>query len=49
MRLTKHAAKERAEVARWRTTLWAMPGVRDVPFPWGSFIGLEIHLANDRH
>jgi hypothetical protein len=29
---------------RWRTTLWPLPGVRDLRLPWGGFIGMAVKL-----
>jgi ubiquinone/menaquinone biosynthesis C-methylase UbiE len=36
----------RVQTIRWRTTLWPLPGVRDLPLPWGGFIGLAASLVD---
>lgn len=44
-RLVRQAAGKRLRRIQWRTTLWPLPLVRDLPLPWGGFIGLAAHLA----
>jgi ubiquinone/menaquinone biosynthesis C-methylase UbiE len=44
VRLAQHAAGERVRAIRWRTTLWPILGVEDLPLPWGGFIGLTVEL-----
>lgn len=46
VRLAEAAIGPRIESLRWRTTLWPLPGVTDLPLPWGGFIGLAVHLRN---
>ena len=43
--LVRDAAGPRLRDIRWRTTLWPLPLVRDLPLPWGGFIGLGATLA----
>lgn len=38
--LVRQSAVGRLHRLRWRTTLWPVPLVRDLPLPWGGFIGL---------
>ena len=45
-RLIHSSIKERGHSVRWRTTLWSLPGVGDLPLPWGGFIGLSVHLED---
>lgn len=45
-RLVRQAAGGRLRRVQWRTTLWPLPLVRDLPLPWGGFIGLAAGLAN---
>jgi len=45
--LARRAAGRRAKAVVWRTTLWPVPGVRDLPFPWGGFIGMAVHLHEE--
>jgi SAM-dependent methyltransferase len=45
-RLIDSSIKERNHSVRWRTTLWSLPGVADLPLPWGGFIGLSVHLED---
>lgn len=40
------AAGTRATGITWRTTLWPIPGVRDLPLPWGGFIGMAVQLRD---
>jgi SAM-dependent methyltransferase len=43
-RLVRRAAGQRRHQIHWRTTLWPVPLVRDLPLPWGGFIGLAARL-----
>jgi len=45
-RLVDSSIKERSHSVRWRTTLWSLPGVDDLPLPWGGFIGLSVQLED---
>jgi ubiquinone/menaquinone biosynthesis C-methylase UbiE len=47
-RLVVIAAGERFLSVRWRTTLWPIPQLTDLPLPWGGFIGLSVRLDSDR-
>jgi len=42
--LARQAAGPRAGTVVWRTTLWPISGVRDLPLPWGGFIGMAVQL-----
>ena len=42
--VTKTAERRLLDV-HWRTTLWPLPGVTDLPLPWGGFIGAVAKLA----
>jgi SAM-dependent methyltransferase len=44
--LVRQSAGRRLEHLCWRTTLWPVPLVRDLPLPWGGFIGLSARLKN---
>jgi ubiquinone/menaquinone biosynthesis C-methylase UbiE len=46
-RLVVQAAGERLRSVRWRTTLWPIPHLPDLPVPWGGFIGLAVQLAGE--
>jgi ubiquinone/menaquinone biosynthesis C-methylase UbiE len=46
VRLTQGVMGPRIESLRWRTTLWPLPGVADLPLPWGGIIGLAVRLHN---
>lgn len=46
-RLVVHAAGGRLQSVRWRTTLWPLLRLPDVPLPWGGFIGLVAQLRDD--
>lgn len=46
-RLIRQAAGERFRSVRWRTTLWPIPSLPDMPLPWGGFIGLAVQLSGD--
>lgn len=43
--LMQRAAGERFQSLRWRTTLWPIPWVTDLPLPFGGFTGLAVHLT----
>jgi SAM-dependent methyltransferase len=45
--LVRRAAGGRAGAVAWRTTLWPFPGVRDLPLPWGGFIGMAVQLHEE--
>jgi SAM-dependent methyltransferase len=47
MRLVRVAAGSRFVSARWRTTIFPMIWVADLPLPWGGFIALAAKLADD--
>jgi SAM-dependent methyltransferase len=42
--LVRQAAGPRLRRLYWRTTLWPLPLVHDLPLPWGGFIGLAAQL-----
>jgi ubiquinone/menaquinone biosynthesis C-methylase UbiE len=44
-RLVQAAAGARSARARWRTTLWPLPGLGSLPLPWGGFIGMSVELS----
>ena len=44
-RLVRLAAGRRVGAIAWRTTLWPLPAVRDLPLPWGGFIGMAVQLG----
>jgi ubiquinone/menaquinone biosynthesis C-methylase UbiE len=44
--LVRQTGGARVQSIRWRTTLWPLPGVRDLPLPWGGFIGLAACLVD---
>jgi len=43
-RLVHRTAGDRLQDVRYRTTLWPVPLVTDLPLPWGGFIGMAVHL-----
>lgn len=45
--LARRAAGQRAKAVVWQTTLWPIPGLRDLPLPWGGFIGMAVHLHEE--
>jgi ubiquinone/menaquinone biosynthesis C-methylase UbiE len=47
LQLVQDAAGERCSGARWRTTIWPIPWVTDLPLPLGGFIGLAARLVDD--
>lgn len=44
--LVMPAAKGHFRSVQWRTTLWPIPHLPDLPVPWGGFIVLAVHLAD---
>jgi ubiquinone/menaquinone biosynthesis C-methylase UbiE len=44
VQLARQAAGERVAAVRWRTTLWPLPWLGDLPLPWGGFIGVALKL-----
>ncbi len=45
--MVRRAAGMRFRAALWRTTLWPIPGMRDLRLPWGGFIGVAVHLKGE--
>lgn len=45
-RLVRVAAGSRLDGVRWRTTIWPLPWVKDLPLPFGGFIGLAARLKD---
>lgn len=46
-RMARRAAGGRLEEIAWRTTLWPIPGVRDLPLPWGGFTGMAVRMREE--
>jgi SAM-dependent methyltransferase len=46
--LARRAAGERAVEIVWRTALWPLPGLGDLPLPFGAFIGMRVRLRGSR-
>ena len=46
-KMVRRAAGRRARTVTWRTTLWPIFGVRDLPLPWGGFIGMGLQLHEE--
>lgn len=44
IQLVRTAAGPRCRGIHWRTTIWPLPLVTDLPLPWGGFIGLSARL-----
>lgn len=46
-KLVRQAAGQRGRALVWRTTLWPIPGVRNLSLPWGGFIGMGVQLHEE--
>jgi SAM-dependent methyltransferase len=46
--MVREAGRGRLSGVLWRTTLWPVPGVGDLPLPWGGFIGMAVQLRRER-
>ena len=46
-KMVREAAGQRTRTVLWRTTLWPIPGMRDLPLPWGGFIGMAVQLNEE--
>lgn len=42
--LIRKIGGKRVEEIRYRTTLWPVPFITDLPLPWGGFIGMTVRL-----
>lgn len=42
--LVSETAGPRLQDLCWRTTLWPVPGIADLPLPWGAFVGMVASL-----
>jgi hypothetical protein len=47
--LTRDAAAARVRAIHWRTTLWPIPGLKDLALPWGGFVALAAELNRMEH
>jgi len=45
--LARRAADRRVKTVLWRTTLWPIPGARDLPLHCGGFIGMAVILHEE--
>jgi ubiquinone/menaquinone biosynthesis C-methylase UbiE len=46
-RLLRRIVGKRLQGVRWRTTLWPMRFLKNLPLPFGGFIGMAVHLAEE--
>lgn len=46
-RLARRAAGGKARAVNWRTTLWPVSAIHDLPMPWGGFIGMAVQLQEE--
>ncbi len=46
--LVLQAAKDRVRSLQWRTTVWPLTNLPDLPVPCGGFIGLAVQLAGEK-
>jgi SAM-dependent methyltransferase len=44
LHMVKSTCGDRFHSLRWRTTLWPVPCITSLPFPWGGFIGVAVRL-----
>jgi ubiquinone/menaquinone biosynthesis C-methylase UbiE len=47
--MVRRAAAARTKSIAWRTTLWPITGLHDLPLPWGGFIGMAVHLHEEQN
>ena len=47
VRLLEAVIGPRIDSLVWRTTLWPLAHLSDLPLPWGGFIGLAAHLRRE--
>jgi SAM-dependent methyltransferase len=45
--LVRRAAGERLAEVAWRTALWPLPGLGELPLPFGAFIGMSVRLRQN--
>ncbi len=45
--LVRQAAGSRVKAVVWQTTLWPIPGMRELALPWGGFIGMAVQLNKE--
>lgn len=46
-KLIRRIGGKRVQEIHFRTTLWPVPFVTDLPLPWGGFIGMSVRLAEN--
>lgn len=48
-KLIRKIGGKRVQDVHYRTTLWPLPFITDLPLPWGGFIGMTVHLRESQH
>ena len=48
-RMARRAAGQRVKSIAWRTTLWPITGVHDLPLPWGGFVGMAVYFREEQN
>ena len=48
-KMVRRATGRRTNAIAWRTNLWPIAHLHDLPLPWGGFIGMAVHFREEQN